>query len=106
MTDTVSDVAPVSIGEHPVPASDEFTKPEEVAVQETVPVKEEEAPKETPVANENEEEPDPAAEQASQQEPEAAEEQTGKRKLEEDDVSEPDFKKMNTGPMEMEQVRG
>jgi hypothetical protein len=105
MTDTVSDVAPVSLGEQPVPASDEFIKPEEVAVQETEPVKEPEEPTETPVENEKEEEPYPAAEPASKEEPEAVEEQPGKRKLEENSTAEPDLKKMNTGPMEMEQVR-
>lgn len=108
MTDTLADAAPDVPGEQPVPASDDFVQPQEVEVQATEPVEEpvkeveEELPQEPePVENTNEEEPDPASEQTAAAEPEA-EEQLGKRKFEEDGTEEPEPKKMNTGPMEME----
>ena len=101
MTDTLADAAPEVPGEQPVPASDAIVQPEKVEVQETEPVEALKAEKEEPEENTNQEEPDPQPEQEAKEEP-APEEQAGKRKLEEDDAEEPDPKKMNTGPMEME----
>lgn len=101
MTDTLADAAPEVPGEQPVPASEAIVQPEKVEVQEPEPVEAPKVEKEAPEENTNQEEPDPQPEQAAKDEP-ASEEQAGKRKLEEDDAEEPDPKKMNTGPMEME----
>jgi hypothetical protein len=106
MTDTLADAAPEVPGEQPVPASDDFVQPEEtVEVQEPELVNGEDQPNEEPETNVNEAEPEPQEDQpeeepAAKEEPEA-EEPSGKRKLEENNVEEPDAKKMNTGPMEV-----